>query len=62
MSAPDLPRLTTAQQCELFGCDLIDLLRREGRHSGVWFADRLLQAADELESAVLRARGEEVRS
>ena len=43
-------RLTTEQQCKLFGCDLIDLLRREGRHSGVWFGDKLLQAADELEA------------
>ncbi len=29
---------------------LIALLRREGRHSGVWFADHLLTAADHLEA------------
>ena len=43
-------RLTTEQQCKLFGSDLIDLLRREARHGGIWFADKLLQAADELEA------------
>jgi hypothetical protein len=30
--------------------ELIALLRREGKHSGVWFADNLLTAADELEA------------
>lgn len=30
---------------------LIALLRREGQHSGVWFADKLLEAADALEQA-----------
>lgn len=35
---------------------LVDLLRREGRHSGVWFADKLLLAADTIERlAALRA-------
>jgi hypothetical protein len=41
---------TQEDQLKLFGCDLIDLLRREGNHSRVWFAGRLLQAADELEA------------
>lgn len=30
---------------------LIDLLRREGTYSGVWFAEHLLSAADRLEAA-----------
>lgn len=30
----------------------IALLRREGRYSGVWFADHLLWAADEIEAAM----------
>jgi hypothetical protein len=31
--------------------ELIALLRREGRHSGVWFAHALTEAADALEAA-----------
>lgn len=44
--------LSTERQLALFGCDLVDLLRREGRHSGVWFADSLLKAADVIERGV----------
>jgi hypothetical protein len=29
---------------------LIGLLRREGKHSGVWFAHKLIEAADALEA------------
>jgi hypothetical protein len=46
-------RLSTDQQCAMFGNDLVDLLRREGRYSGVWFAEHLLQAADYIEQAAL---------
>lgn len=42
--------VTTEQQLRLFGNDLIDLFRREGHHGGLWYGDRLLQAADELEA------------
>lgn len=55
--APDkagvVERLSTERQLELFGSDLIDLLRREGRYSGIWFADSLLRAADHLERLAL---------
>jgi len=35
---------------EMATVELIALLRREGAHSGVWFAPRLLDAADRLEA------------
>lgn len=60
MSTADeaVERISTHQQCKLFGCDLIDLLRREGRYSGVWFGYELLLAADHLERLALRTSSE----
>jgi hypothetical protein len=34
--------------------DLSDLLRREGQHSGVWFAPRLIEAADTIDALTAR--------
>lgn len=38
------------QSANTIGSDeLVALLRREGAHSGIWFADKLIEAADEIE-------------
>jgi hypothetical protein len=51
----DPQALVALKPCPIDG-DLIALFRREGRHSGVWFAEHLLRAADLLEaSGVLAA-------
>lgn len=55
-----LAAIGTKSEPALGDVDLIGLLRREGLYSGVWFADRLLEAATHLEkmsAAIVVAAG-----
>ena len=54
------PHTPDAEIGGLVHFDLVPLLRREGHHSGVWFADKLLDAADTIET-LLRTQADNAK-